>query len=198
MQATPEQQPEKQDKKSDGCCNDTNAVNYIFHSFDFLIGILFCIDAYFVISAANNLPRIVLPIYYFAFGLIIITLVFYAPSFISNSIIFYWTFIGRALTFIFLSAPLISFGSDIDFAAGVISALFGFIYLILALLTIKRCPALSITLPPPIFQRTEPLPGPDNNYRQKPQKKQKWKYKEKERKKQKQRDKNAKKQQKWM
>eukprot|EP01083_Nonionella_stella_P058044 152117_1 len=132
--------------------------NYLFHLLDFIVGVMFCVDSYFIISTAHTpmtIPRIALPLYYFGFGLLIILMVFHAPKMIAVSLPFYWTFFGRSLCFIFLSAPLMTFGEPIDIASGLIAAVAGFLYLIYCIATI--CQSVITTLPPPIFQRHDTI-----------------------------------------
>eukprot|EP01084_Bolivina_argentea_P140548 247043_1 len=97
---------------------------YLFHLLDFAVGVMFCVNAYFIIStstltAAKHLSRHIIPIYYFIFGLTIITLIFYVPKIFYAMGMFYWTSFGRFFILLFLSMQLMTFGEKFDVSVGI-------------------------------------------------------------------------------
>ena len=149
--------------------------NVVFYGFDTIVGLLIFIDSIILLANIRSFEGFFLPLYFLVFGLLIILFVIYAPPQLYASLIFYFNFIGRGLTFLFLGSVILTFGDDFSLATGIITIIISFIYLIFSIWT-KFC-NLQCSLPIPVAQRQDGIKTTNNKntnaeYKQPPQQQQ--------------------------
>eukprot|EP00483_Globobulimina_turgida_P007084 UN07098 len=128
------------------------ATNSIFNVFDLIVGILLIVAA--CISFHATFVGVIIPVYIFLFGALIIIMVFYVPPTLNAMIPFYMNFLGRGLTFLFLGClVLVGIYHDVKTAVAVITLVVAFLYVILWILYVFRVTPCS--LPPPFLQQTD-------------------------------------------
>lgn len=131
--------------------------NLVFHAFDFVVGALVTINAIVLLFQTRSLAGFILPLYFTVAGIIIVAFTMYAHPKLYAALIFYFSFIGRGLTFLFIGTVFLAFNDDFSTATGVITIIVAFVYLIFSIWT-KFC-KLYCPLPPPFTQRQDGIGG---------------------------------------
>eukprot|EP01083_Nonionella_stella_P029648 81560_1 len=131
--------------------------NQVFHALDVLVGVMIVVDAISLLfTGVSSFVGFILPIYFAVFGVLIIVFVFYALPQLYASVFFYFTFLGRGLTFLFIGSVIVTFGDDLSLATGIIAISIAFVYVFFSIWT-KFC-NLMCSLPVPLMQRSNGFP----------------------------------------
>ena len=98
--------------------------NLVFHAFDFVVGVLITINSVVLITQTTSFARFFLPLYFTVAGGLIVTFTVYAHPMMYRSLIFYFSFVGRGLTFLFIGSVFLAFNDDFSTATGLIEKTF--------------------------------------------------------------------------
>lgn len=131
--------------------------NKFFIAADMLVGLMVLIGALVLFAQIHNFVGFLLPLYFLTFATGIIWFAVYTPAWLHAYCPFYFTFLGRGITFFLLGSVLLVFEHGMAVATSVISIIVACVYFIFAALN-KWFVAYNLgcdSLPSPIIPRSE-------------------------------------------
>lgn len=148
------------------CAKETKCTNKIFHIFDVLLGFMILLDSFVLFAEMGDFIGFILPVYFMFIGFFIMVLSFWVPKLFNAYCPFYFTFLGRGISYLLLGSVILVFEHGYSLTVGSMTIIMAFVYFSFAVyakwFALDGTKAFCINLPEPIYQ-PDPEHGENDN-----------------------------------
>ena len=117
------------------CARNSKCSNKIFHIFDILLGTLILLDSFVLFAEMADFIGFILPVYFMFIGAIIIMLSVCVPKIMNAYCPFYFTFLGRGISYLLLGSVILVFEHGYSLTVGSMTIIMAFVYFSFAVYT---------------------------------------------------------------